>query len=138
MAACTVSRGEAAVTFDVTERAGSLVIARDLGKPAQRVYNVGGEDPKASDHRSANDSFTVVGQLTGGTAYGDALTLAEDIVKTHSEGTAATLTFDGAGNLGSYDVAFPNDRSLSLHYPPGRTEWVSLQLNATVVDGAIG
>lgn len=138
MASCTVSRGTVSVTFQIAERGGSLVIARDVGKPAQRVYPVGGEDPKASDHRSTSDTFTVVGQLTGDAAYADALTLSEQIVKAHSGGTAATLTFTGVPNLGSYDVVFPNDRALSLHYPPGRTNWVSLQLSAPVVGNVIG
>lgn len=138
MATCTVARGAESVTFDVYGEGGELLIARDVGSPQQRIYEVGTEDPKARDNRSALDAFTVVGQLTGATAHADALTLAEELVKPHSGGTPATLTFADVTNLGEYQVAFPNDRSLELHYPPGRTEWVSLQLAATVVDGAIG
>jgi hypothetical protein len=50
----------------------------------------------------------------------------------------ATLDLSDVSGLGSYTVEFRGDGPLKLHYPPGQGEWVSIQLQASVVDNVIG
>lgn len=138
MTSITVSRGSESVTMDVYEQAGNLHIARDVGKPESRVYMTGAEAPKASDTRAPMETYTVIGQLVGPGAYADARTLAEDIVLPHSGGTSATLDLSNVSGLSSESVAFIGERPVAFGYPPGQGEWVSVQLQATVVTDTLG
>lgn len=139
MATATVTRGGTSVTFDIyDEGGGSVAVARDIGKPELEFQNVARANPRSFDGFSALDVFTVTGQLTGSNAYSNAQTLAEDIVKSHSDGTTTTLDLSSVTGLSTYDVAFNSENNLRLAYPPGRKDWVSLQLQATVVRGVVG
>lgn len=138
MATATVSRGTTSVTFDLYEEGGNLLVARDVGKPTADTQPVGREDPRSSDHKSAIDAFTVVGQLVGSSAYADAQTLAESLVKPYSDGTALELDLSAIPSLGIYEVAVSSDRALQLGYEPGKVDWVSLQLSVTVVGSTVG
>lgn len=138
MATATLSRGSTSVTFNLYEEGNNLLVARDTGKPSAGISPVGREDPRSSDHKSAIDAFTVVGQLVGSTAYDDAKTLAEGLVKTYSDGTALELDLSSVTGLGTYEVAVSSDRALQLGFEPGRVDWVSLQLSVTVVGSTVG
>lgn len=138
MATATLSRGTTSVTFNLYEEGNNLLIGRDVGKPEAETTPVGREDPRSSDHKSAIDAFTVVGQLVGGSAYADAKTLSESLVKTYSDGTALELDLSSVTGLGTYEVAVSSDRALQLGYEPGKVDWVSLQLSVTVVGSTVG
>lgn len=126
------------MTFEVYERAGSLMVARDAGKPQGKLYRTSAQAPTFSDHRAPLEGYTIVGQLVGEGAYEDARVLAEDIVRPAAGGASATLDLSDVSGLGAKQVGFVGDRALSLGYPSNQGEWVSLQLTAVVVDNTIG
>lgn len=138
MTSVTLSRGGRSVTFNVYESGGNLHVARDIGKPKATVHRVAQRDPRIADHRSSSKAFTIVGQLVGSSAYADARTIAEDIVKPHSGGQTASLDLSSVSGLSTYDVAFVGGNSLRLGYPPGQGQWVSLQLQAVVANHVTG
>lgn len=138
MTEVSVTRGTRSVTFEVYEQPGQLHIARDVGHPEARVHRTGRDDPRASAHRAPLESYTVIGQTLGFTAHEEARILAEDIVKPHAGGTNASLDLSDVDGLGIEQVAFVGEAPLQLHYPPGQPDWVSLQLQAAVVDNTIG
>lgn len=138
MATATISRDTTSVTFDLYEEGGNLLVARDVGKPTAGTQPVGREDPRSSDHKSAIDGFTVVGQLVGSSAHADAKTLAEDLVKPYSDGVALELDLSAIPSLGTYEISVSSDRALQLGYEPGRVDWVSLQLTVSVVGSTVG
>lgn len=138
MTSVTVSRGSRSVTFDVYGTGGSLMVARDTGKPEASLYKTSASTPRFADHRAPMEAYTVVGQLVGSGAYEDARVLAEDIVRPASGGTSATLDLSNISGLDSETVGFLGPRSVALGYPAGQGEWVSLQLQAVVVDNTIG
>jgi len=137
-AQATVSRNQTSVTFDIYDEGGNLAVARDIGKPELEFYQVAREAPRSFDGFSATDVFTVVGQFTGSSAYSDAKKLAEDLIRPHSNGDALTLDLSDVPGFTSYEVAVQNESALQLAYPPGQTDWVSVQLQATQVRDTIG
>lgn len=138
MTTVTVSRGSRSVTFEVYERAGSMLVSRDVGKPEGKLYRTGSKAPTFADHRAPIEAYQVVGQLVGPGAYEDARVLAEDIVRPASGGKTATLDLSNVSGLGAETVGFIGDRAVAFGYPPNQGEWVSIQLGAVVVDNTIG
>jgi hypothetical protein len=139
MTQATVSRGGVGVTFDIYQESGQLHIARDIGKPASKVYHTSKDAPRVVDQRAPLKTFTIVGQLVGDDAYSDARALAEKMFLPHSDGDDMTLDLSGVTGLGSYTVfPTPGTSSLRLHYPPRQRHWVSLQASFAVVGNTIG
>lgn len=139
MVDATLSRGGTSVDIPLLGDSDSLLVARDVGKPTLDTYQTGQENPRSRDHRHASDAWTIVGVLHGGTAYADAQTLAEDLIKSRgTTGTPLQLDLSNLPSRGTYDVAPASDRALTLTYEPGRSQMVGVQLTVNVVDGTIG
>lgn len=138
MVTATLSRagGGKSVTFTVADEAGTPVIAEDVGKPNAQLYEVSDDLPRSSDQLNPTRAFTVVGQLTGDTAYQDARELADLVAERSYSGGELELSFSGVYS-GTYTVA-AFDSALSLMYEPGRRQWVPLQLTLLRVSGATG
>lgn len=138
MTEITVTKGGNSVTFEIYEEPAGMLFARDIGKPEARIYRVGREAPRTTDHRAPMESYLVVGQIVGSDAHDDARVLAEDIVGSHSGGNAATLDLSNVSGLESETVTFFGEQALQLHYPPAQPDWVSLQMQASIVRDVIG
>lgn len=142
MANAVISRtggGSESVTLPLRNTDNGIAVARDIGKPSAKFYSLGREDPKPADHLSAQDSFTVVGELQGSNAYTDAKTLAEDIIKRRpdsSDKVQLDLTDLPSGQ--THDVAAVSDRALELTYPPGVRNNVLVTLSVQAVDSVSG
>lgn len=126
----TVSRSGTSVTIEALEDGGgNPLVSRDVGKPNLEVSSVGFEDPITNDSLSSQSLFTVVGRLTGSSAYSDAKTLAESIIKPRlSTGTPVQLDLSNLPNRSTYDTAPSQQQSLVLTYPPGMRNNVQVQL----------
>lgn len=134
-----VSRGSTSVTIPLLGEAGNLSVARDVGKPTAREQSVGREDPRTHDYFSAGDAWTVAGVLHGSTAYADAKTLAEDLIKPRATtGTPLQLDLSDLPSRGTYDVAPTSASALTLTYAPGEKDLVGVQLSVSVVASTFG
>lgn len=139
MVSGTITRGNTSVSFDLIETGGSLLIARDVGKPNLNVYERGREDPRTQDYWSALSVWTVVGYLTGTSAYDDAQTLAESVIKPRLDtNTVLELDLSNVTDLGVYDTAPNGASALQLEYVPGERNFVGLQLQLVEVDSVDG
>ena len=138
MAVATLSRGGTSVTIQIWAEGGELLVGRDVGKPQAGIQEVARADPRSVDHKSATDSFTIVGQLIGSNAYADARTLAEDLIKPHSAGERLMLDLSDVPGLGTYEVGVPSPRALELDYQQGQRDWVPCSLTLPVVSETIG
>lgn len=132
-----LSRGGTSVTVPILATGGSLAIARDVGKPTAGFPKVGREDPRSQDYQNAGVQWTIVGLLRGSSAYDDAQTLAEDLIKPQTDGTALSLDLSALPSHSTYDVAPANDRALALTYRPGETDMVAVGLSLTAVGETI-
>lgn len=139
MATAVISRGTTSVDVEIWGEGGDLLIGRDIGNPEARIAPVARVDPRASDHKSATDTITLVGILEGASAYDDARTLAEDLIKPHSDGTALQLDLTAVPGFDTvFDVGVPSARALEVDYRPGVRNRVDVQLTVPVVDNTIG
>lgn len=139
MADAILSRGNTSVSVPLLSPSRSIAVARDVGKPTLSEYTVGRQDPRARDNLNAADQFTVQGILTDGTAYADAKTLAEDLIKPRAtSGTPLQLDLSALPSRGTYDVAPVSDSACTLTYQPGRRDMVGVQLSLSVVAQTFG
>lgn len=139
MATATLSRGSTSVTFDVVQDGKGLAIARDIGKPQGDFKDVGHEDPRHRDDFNAADVFTVIGRLQGSSAYDDAQTLAESLIKgSLSSSNPLFLDLSNFPSRGKYEVAPASQNAASLSYNPGIRNQVGLQLSLNLVDSTNG
>lgn len=129
----TLSRGGTSVDIPLIEDPNTLVMARDIGKPTQKIRDVGREDPVIMDSLNANDNWTIAGILHGSNAYSDAKTLAETIIKPRLS-SALTLDLSDLPNKSSYSVVPTLESSLRLTYVPGIRKLVGVQLSLATVD----
>jgi len=133
----TLSRSGASVDISLLGESGNLVTARDVGKPTLKTYEVGAESPRANDYQNASIVWTLAGILIGSSAYADAKTLAEDVIKPRLSGP---LTLD-ASNLperSTYSVAPASESACTLTYVPGALDVVGVQLSLAEVDSLQG
>lgn len=133
------------LTFSIAESAGSPLFSVDIGKPELSLYQHGELQPRFLDTRSGIKNFSITTQFTGSAAYNDALTIA-DIIKSR-QGSNATLTLSVSGtNLPSAYPTSPvvvapavaQEEALSLTYPPGRKDAVTVELTLTQVNDVRG
>lgn len=142
MADAVISRtggGSESVTLSVVNNRDGLAVARDVGKPNINLYETGTEDPQPQDNLSALDNFTVIGELSGSSAYSDAQTLVEDIIKRRpqsSDKIQLNLTDLPSGQ--THDVAAIADQAVRVTYNPGVRQRVLVQLSLQVVDSVNG
>jgi len=132
-----LSRGSTSVSIKIWVKNNELCLARDIGKPNAQILPVSRGDPRTSDHLSAADQITLVGNLTGPNAYADAQTLAENLVKPHSNGTPLKLDLSAIPSWGTYEVGVPSRRVCRLNYKPGQSDWVSCQMRLPIVNTTI-
>lgn len=139
MADAVLSRGGTTVTTPLLQSGGSLAVARTVGKPTLREAAVGNEEPRAQDYKNAADTWTIAGLLHGPSAYSDAQSLAEDLIKPRATtGTPLQLDLSDLPNRGTYDVAPSTSNAAVLTYVPGGKELVGVQLSLSVVQETNG
>lgn len=139
MANAVISRGGTSVSVPLLADGDTLAVARDVGKPTVKYHDVGREDPLPADHLNAGDAFTFTGLLHGSSAYSDAKTLAESLIKARATtGTPLQLDLSALPNKGTYDVAPITSSAITLAYAPGRTEMVGVQATLNAVEQTIG
>lgn len=133
----TLTRGNTSVTFDIIGRGTDLLVSRDVGKPNLNINEVGREDPRAQDYWSALSVWTIIGLLTGDTAYDDAQTLAESIIKPRLS-SALQVDLSTITDLSTYDVVPNGASALTLTYQPGERDFVDVQLQLVEIDTVNG
>lgn len=139
MADAVLSRGGTSVTVPLLADGNSLAVARDVGKPTAQYHDIGREDPLPRDHLNAGDAFTFVGLLHGSSAYSDAETLAESLIKARATtGTPLQLDLSDLPNKGTYDVAPITASAVTLAYVPGGRQMVGVQATLNAVAQTIG
>lgn len=139
MANATLSRGGTTVDIPLLGERGSLMVARDVGKPTVNYHDVGREDPLPADHLNAGDGFTFMGLFADSSAYSDAKKLAESLIKPRATtGTPLQLDLSDLPNKSTYDVAPTTARALTLAYVPGRVDMVGVQATLSAVETTIG
>ena len=133
------------LTFPVMEESGSPLFSVDIGKPELNIYEHGELQPRFLDTRSLIENYSITSQLTGSTAYTDAIQLA-DIIKSRT-GDSVTLTVELSGT--NIPDAYPTSpttvapaaeqqRALELTYSPGRRNVVDVELQLTRVGNVNG
>lgn len=139
MTTVTISRGSTSVDIKLYREAGQPAIARDIGKPDGGIIEVAQEDPRSKDHVSGTDTVTLLGIIEGASAYSDAKTLAEDLVKPHSSGTALQLDATSVPGFDKIlDVGVPSANACRLNYRPGRKNRVDVRLTLPAVSTTVG
>lgn len=142
MADAIISRtggGTESVTLSLRNTDNAAAVTRDIGSPNTKFHNLGKEDPEPSDHLSREDTFTIIGRLSGSNAYADAKTLAEDIIKrrpSSSDNIELDLTALPSGD--THTVAATSESAVRLAYVPGVRQIVDVQLSLQVVDSVTG
>lgn len=135
----TLSRGGTSVDIELLESGGTPLISKDVGKPNQQIWDVGSINPQFRDVWSTNNQYTIVGRLTGSSAYSDAHTLA-DLIKSNANGTLLDLSIP----LNDFDdtikvaPAAGQDESVALAFNPGWKDYVEVDLALTRVDELLG
>lgn len=133
----TLSRGGTSVTFDVIGEGGTPLVIWDVGKPNASEQRSGRENPRSQDFWSGLRQVNVRGELNRNTAHQDAITIAEELVKPYSGGSALELDLSQLQNHGTYEVA-PLQNALVLQYPPGTVDVVIVDLSLPVVSSTLG
>lgn len=133
----TLSRGGTSVTFDVIGEGGTPVVIWDVGKPNASEQRSGRENPRSQDFWSGLRQVAVRGEMDRSSAYSDAKTMAEQLIKPYSGGTPLELDLSQLQNHGVYEVA-PLQNALVLQYPPGSTDVVIVDLSLPVVSSTVG
>jgi len=133
------------VTFDILTESGEPQFSVDFGKPELNIYEHGELQPRFIDTRSILENYTIVAQLTGGSAYDDAIKLADIIKSRTGPGSELTIELSGNGLTSAYPItetivapAAEQERALELTYAPSRVNVVDVQLSLTRVDKVRG
>jgi len=136
MTTVTVSRGSRSVDIPLlSDGAQDPLLPVDVGKPDQNFQNSGDLNPRVSDFFSVQKTYTVIGRLTGNSAYNDAIRLA-DLIKSNSDGVELELDVP----LPEFDndilVAPPAGvaEALSLAYPAGTRDRVDVELSLVRIE----
>jgi len=83
----TVARGGTSVDISLlSDSAQDPLLPVDVRKPHQNFQNSGALDPRVSDFWSIQKTYTIIGRLTGSSAFNNATKLA-DFIKSNSNGT---------------------------------------------------
>lgn len=133
----TLSRGNTSVSFDVIGEGGQPLVFWDVGKPNASEQRSGRVDPRSSDFWSGLRNITVRGEMDRSSAYADAETIAEDLVKPYSGGDPLELDLSALAEHGTYEVA-PLQQALVLQYPPATRNVVIVDLSVPVVSQTLG
>lgn len=139
MANAVIKRDTTSVSVPLLADGNSLAVARDVGKPTVDYHDVGREDPLSRDHLNAGDAFTFTGILHGSSAYSEAQTLAESLIKPRATtGTPLQLDLSDLPNKSTYDVAPITNSAVVLSYIPGRIQMVGVDATLNAVNTTFG
>lgn len=138
MSEITLSRGATSVTIDAVGETSRPTVVYSQSKPQQDITPVSNVDPRSSDQFQSVPQFTINGYLKSTTAYEDARTLCEDLIKPHSGGSDLTLGLSNVSGFGSYTVAPNSDSAVSVTYTSGQRDLVEVELQLTKVDTTVG
>jgi hypothetical protein len=133
----TLSRDTTSVTFDVIAEGGSPLLFFDVGKPNAQEQRSGRVDPRSSDFWSGLRNISVRGEMDRASAYSDAQTLAEDLIKPYGNGDPLQLDISELPQHGTFDV-MPLQQACILQYPPGTKDVVIVDLSMPVVSDTLG
>lgn len=124
------------LTFPVMEENGTPLFSVDIGKPELDIYEHGELEPRFNDTRSGLENYTITSQLTGSSAYSDALTLADMLKSRQGGGEELTVQLSGTDIPDAYPTtktfvapAAEQEQALSLTYAPGRKNVVDVELS---------
>jgi hypothetical protein len=133
------------LTFPVLSEGGSPLFSVDIGKPELNIYENGELQPRFLDTRSLIENYTITSQLTGPSAYVDAIQLADIIKSRTGNGEELTLELSGTNIPTAYPTspttvapAAEQERALELTYSPGRKNVVDVELQLTRVGNVNG
>jgi len=136
----TVSRGSTSVSIPlVDDSTGAPIAIRGLGKPNLEIQNTGGANPRFVDQWSGLDQYTLTGRFVGGSAYADAVALA-DLIKTNGGGEPLILDIESDEFDTNIQVApgVGQEGPLKLLYEPGNRNVVGVDLSLTRVSETQG
>lgn len=137
MTTLTLSRGATSVDVEWLGEAPDPILVYSASKPNQEINPVSNIDPRVSDQFQNVKQFTINGYLTGANAYTDARSLAGELIKPHSGGTALQLDLSNIDGFGTYDVAPSQQNAVDISYPPGQRDLVPVSFSLPVVDTTI-
>jgi hypothetical protein len=140
MASVTLSRDTTSISIPLLEEGGTALFSTDFGKPFANVRDTGGSiDPRIEDRWSAQINHTLVGRFASSSAYSDAIALA-DLIKQDNNGNDLELSTPFSEYPDPMTVApqAGNQQALSLTYPAGYTNYVSVDLGLTEISESLG
>jgi hypothetical protein len=131
MAVATLSRGTTSVDIPLVEEGGEILVSSTFGKPETQVRESGGVlNPRVQDQWSALQGVQLAGRLFD---YQTSHDLA-DLVKSASlEPLELSLPTDIYPNTLRVAPAAGQDTALTLEYPAGKRDNVTVSLNLTRV-----
>jgi len=123
------------LTFPIMEESGSPLFSVDIGKPELNIYENGELQPRFLDTRSLIENYSITSQLTGPSAYADAIQLADIIKSRTGDNGTLTVELNGTNIPDAYPTspttvapAAEQERAVEFTYSPGRKN-VSLTLD---------
>jgi hypothetical protein len=122
----------------LADASGQPLLARDIGKPNLRLQTNGRINPRSADFWSCLENYNIRGQFTSGTAYEDAIKLADMVKAGASSAGTLSIPADAYPSSVSVQPAAEQERALVLTYPPGRRKWVEVELGLTRVGDSVG
>lgn len=140
MVDATISRGSTSIDIPlVISGSGQPLLSVDLGKPNMKVQNHGELDPRSMDNGSGNEQYTITGRFINSDAHSKAIELF-DLIKSNANGENLLFDIDLDEFESNIKVA-PGagmDEPLTLTYPPGRKDWVEVDLSLTRIGRLLG
>lgn len=140
MVDATLSRGNTSVDIPlIISGSGNPLLSIDVGKPNLDIQNTGNINPRFIDPWSGNEQYTITGRFIGENAFEDAIKLA-DLIKSNANGENLILDIP-LDEIDSNIKVAPGagmDECLTLTYPPGRKDWVEVDLSLTRINTLLG
>ena len=138
MTTVTLSRGSTSVEIPLLESGGSPLFSTDFGKPFANLHTSSGSvNPRVQDRWSSQINHTIIGTLTDN-AFAKAIILA-DMIKGDPNGQDLELSTPFADYPEPMLVApqAANASALSIDYPKGYTDYVTIQLQLSQISQSI-
>lgn len=140
MVDATISRGDTSIDIPlVISGSGSPLLNVDVGKPNMDIQNTGDINPRFIDPWSGNEQYTLTGRFIESDAHSKAIQIA-NLIKENANGENLILDVP-LPEIDSNILVAPGagmDESLTLTYPPGRKDWVEVDLSLTRIDSLLG
>jgi hypothetical protein len=138
MVTVTLSRGSTSIDIPLLESSGTPLFSTDFGKPFANIHTSSGSvDPRVQDRWSSQINHTIVGRFIQN-ADQKAIKLA-DIIKSDPAGNTLELSTPFADYPEPMSVApqAGNAGALSIDYPRGYTDYVTIQLQLSQISTSI-